>query len=49
MYIIAIDTLRTITKGYRYYATKTVGNKVQIADDFQTIRWMNKSHFKEWI
>ena len=46
MYIIAIDTLRTITKGYRYFATKTVGGKVRIMDDVGTIRWMNKEHFR---
>jgi hypothetical protein len=49
MYIIAIDTLKTITKGYRYFATKTVGGKVRIMDDVGTIRWMNRSHFKEWV
>ena len=49
VYIIAIDTLKTITKGYRYYSTKTVGGKVRIMDDVGTIRWMNKEHFKEWV
>jgi len=46
MYIIALDTLKTITKGYRYYSTKTIGVKVRIMDDVGTIRWMNKEHFR---
>ena len=47
MYLISLDTLKTITKGFRYYATKTTSGKVRIMDDVGTIRWMNKEHFKE--
>jgi len=46
MYLISLDTLKTITKGYRYFATKTVGGKVKIMADDGAIRFYNKSHFR---